>query len=70
MVGNDPINDMIAARGGLKTYLTNDSKDSWRVTLDVSEDLLKAQIIDIPKPDFKGPLSDIDLVVQRYAEKT
>jgi len=70
MVGNDPINDMIAARAGLKTYLTDDSKDSLRVTLDVSEDLLKDQILHIPEPDFKGPfkgpLSDVRLVVQRY----
>jgi FMN phosphatase YigB (HAD superfamily) len=68
MVGNDPINDMIAARAELKTYLTDDSKDSWRVTLDVSEDLLKDQILHIPEPDFKGPLSDVGLVVRRYAE--
>lgn len=66
MVGNDPINDMIAARAGLKTYLTDDSKDSLRMTLDVSEDLLKDQILHIPEPDFKGPLSDVRLVVQRY----
>jgi FMN phosphatase YigB (HAD superfamily) len=69
MVGNDPINDMIAARAGLKTYLTDDSKDSWRVTLDVGEDSLKDQTMDIPEPDFKGPLSDVDLVLQRYIEQ-
>ena len=69
MVGNDPINDMIAAKAGLKTYLTDDSKDHWRVTLEVSEDLLKDQILDIPEPDFKGPLSDLSLVLQRYSEK-
>lgn len=68
MVGNDPINDMIAARAGLKTYLTDDSKDAWRVTLNVSEDLLKHQILDIPEPNFKGPLSGVFLVVQRDAE--
>ena len=69
MVGNDPINDMIAARGGLKTYLTDDSKDSWRVTLEASEDQLKDQIRNIPEPDFKGPLSGLSLVLQRYTEK-
>ena len=68
MVGNDPINDMVAARAGLKTYLTDDGKDAWRVTLNVSEDLLKYQILDIPEPNFKGPLSDVFLVVQRDAE--
>jgi len=68
MVGNDPINDMIAARAGLKTYLTDDSKDAWRVTLNVSEDLLKHQILDIPEPNFKGPLSGVFLVVHRDAE--
>ena len=69
MVGNDPINDMIAAKAGLKTYLTDDSKDSWRVTLEASEDQLKDQIQNIPEPDFKGPLSDLSLVFQRYAER-
>jgi FMN phosphatase YigB (HAD superfamily) len=69
MVGNDPVNDMIAGSGGLKTYLTDDSKDSWRVTLDVSEDLLKDQILDIPEPDFKGPLSGVNLVIQQYAKE-
>ena len=68
MVGNDPINDIVAARAGLKTYLTDDGKDAWRVTLNVSEDLLKHQILDIPEPNFKGPLSDVFLVVQRDAE--
>jgi len=68
MVGNDPINDMVAARAGLKTYLTDDGKDAWRVTLNVSEDLLKHQILDIPEPNFKGPLSDVFLVIQRDAE--
>ena len=29
----------------------------------------KNQILDIPEPDFKGPLSDVGLVVQRYTEK-
>jgi FMN phosphatase YigB (HAD superfamily) len=68
MVGNDPINDMIAARAGLKTYLTDDGKDAWRVTLNVSEDLVKHQIRDIPEPNFKGPLSDVFLVLQHDAE--
>jgi FMN phosphatase YigB (HAD superfamily) len=68
MVGNDPINDMIAARAGLKTYLTENSKDAWRVTLNDSGDLLRHQILDIPEPDFKGPLSDVALVVERDAK--
>jgi len=65
---NDPINDMVAAGAGLKTYLTDNGKDAWRVTLNVSEDLLKDQILDIPEPNFKSTLSDVFLVVQHDAE--
>jgi FMN phosphatase YigB (HAD superfamily) len=68
MVGNDPVNDMVAAKAGLKTYLTDDSKGSGKVMLSVSEDLREHQIKDIPEPDFKGPLSDVFIVLQRYAE--
>ncbi len=66
MVGNDSVNDMVAAKAGLKTYLTDDSRGFGKVTLSVSEDLRRHQIKDIPEPDFKGPLSDVLIVVHRY----
>jgi FMN phosphatase YigB (HAD superfamily) len=59
MVGNDPVNDMIAARTGMKTYLTDDSKGSGRVNITDDEGLKRLRCKDIPEPDFKGPLSKL-----------
>ena len=68
MVGNDPVNDMVAAHTGIKTYLTNDSKDSWKIKVDVDGVLQGLQLEDIPEPDFKGSLSELPHVVQRSLE--
>jgi FMN phosphatase YigB (HAD superfamily) len=59
MVGNDPVNDLIAAHTGMKTYLTDDSKGADRVRVDTHEILQKHQLANIPAPDFKGPLSKV-----------
>jgi FMN phosphatase YigB (HAD superfamily) len=59
MVGNDPVNDLIAAHTGMKTYLVDDSKGAGRVTVDTPKILQTLQIADIPAPDFKGPLSKL-----------
>jgi len=64
MVGNDPVNDMIAARIGMKTYLTDDSKDDYRVTERKKRVLERFQITEIPDPDFTGPLSEVPRAVQ------
>jgi FMN phosphatase YigB (HAD superfamily) len=66
MVGNDPVNDMIAVRTGMKTYLTNDSNEAWRVRVDAKEVLQRLQIDDIPEPAFKGPLSGVPQAVEYY----
>ena len=65
MVGNDPLNDMIAGKTGMKTYLTDDSKGAGRVKIDVGEVLKNLRLEDVPKPDFIGPLSEVPRVVQR-----
>ena len=57
MVGNDSVNDMVAAKAGLKTYLTDDSRGSGKVTLSVSEDLRRHQIKDIPTGTYVSILS-------------
>ena len=59
MVGNDPINDLIAAHTGMKTYWVDDSKGAGRITVDTRKILPTLQIADIPAPDFKGPLSKV-----------
>ncbi|MFH2219247.1 MAG: HAD family hydrolase [Pseudomonadota bacterium] len=66
MIGNDPINDMTASHAGMKTYLTDDSKNTWRMRADAGEVLKKLRLGSIPEPDFKGPLSGVASVVQRY----
>lgn len=59
MVGNDPVNDLIAAHTGMKTYLADDSKGADSVRVDTREILQTLQLADIPDPDFKGPLSKV-----------
>lgn len=59
MVGNDPVNDLIAAHTGMKTYLADDSKGAGRVSVDTRKILQTLQLADIPNPDFKGPLSKV-----------
>jgi FMN phosphatase YigB (HAD superfamily) len=63
MVGNDPVNDLIAAHTGMKTYLTDDSKGAGRVRVDTHEILQTLQLANIPAPDFKGPLSKVSEAV-------
>jgi hypothetical protein len=59
MVGNDPINDMIAARVGMKTYLTDDARGIDHSALKQSRNLSGNQPLDIPKPDYTGLLAGI-----------
>lgn len=66
MVGNDPVNDMVAAHTGMKTYLTDDSKGAVMIRVDAGEDLHRLQLADIPEPDFKGPLSEVPGVIERW----
>lgn len=59
MVGNDPVNDLIAAHAGMKTYLADDSKGAGRIRVDTREIPQSLQLSDIPDPDFKGPLAKV-----------
>ncbi len=65
MVGNDPVNDMIAANAGMKTYLTVDALDVDASSLTLSRGLDESEAVEIPSPDFTGPLSDLPAVLQR-----
>ena len=56
MVGNDPFNDMIAAKINMKTFLTTDNENN---SIEVSRELAGLNKIEIPKPDFKGKLNEI-----------
>jgi len=59
MVGNDPVNDMVAAKVGMKTYLTDDARGIDRSALKQSRNLGGIAIGEIPKPDFSGPLAGL-----------
>jgi len=60
MVGNDGFNDMIAAKIGMKTYLTTDSD---QVSIELSRELAKHADLEMPTPDFKGSLKDLRQVL-------
>jgi FMN phosphatase YigB (HAD superfamily) len=63
MVGNDPINDMVAGVTGMKTYLTTEvgEIDYSSLRLTVDEDSAPRRI---PVPDFSGPLADVACVIR------
>lgn len=60
MVGNDPVNDMIASQIGMKTYLTTDSNKIDQASLEVSQAIRKNHLQEQEiKIDFRGPLLDV-----------
>ena len=62
MVGNDPVNDMAAARAGLKTYRTTDAGVVDYASLNLTHGM-PVRPPDIPPPDFSGPFADVPLAV-------
>jgi FMN phosphatase YigB (HAD superfamily) len=57
MVGDDPANDMVAARIGIRTYLTDDSLKHAEKPLELSKQVIGNNTEGIPPADFKGPLA-------------
>ena len=71
MVGNDPVNDMSAARAGLHTYRTIDAEAVDYASLTLSEDQRKKDPAKIPPPDFEGPFAGVaDAVEGLLAKKS
>ena len=62
MVGNDSVNDMIASTVGMKTYHTTDSLEIDK-SLSMSREIREDVKINIPKPDFTGPLRNLPQAV-------
>lgn len=60
MVGNDALNDVIASKIGMKTYLTTDADD---VSIELSRELVKNSKLELPTPDFTGPIRDVKKVL-------
>jgi FMN phosphatase YigB (HAD superfamily) len=63
MVGNDPVNDMIAGKTGMKTFLTVDGRDVDGSSFALSQQFTKAATDDTPAHDHLGPLSEVAAVV-------
>ena len=59
MVGNDPVNDMIAGKTGMKTFLTVDGRDIDGSSLVLSQQFTKAATDDTPVHDHQGPLTEV-----------
>ena len=59
MVGDDPANDMVAAKVGMRTYQTTDSRAYSQKPLEVSKKVIGNDLEGIPSPDFSGPLADV-----------
>ena len=59
MVGDDPANDMVAARAGMKTYQATDSRAYSHKPLAISKNVIGNNLNGIPAPDFRGPLADV-----------
>jgi FMN phosphatase YigB (HAD superfamily) len=57
MVGNDPLNDMIAGTTGMKTYLTTDSRNHGYSSFSLSSQIRNSSSQALPEPDFTGPLN-------------
>ncbi|MFC1502597.1 HAD family hydrolase [bacterium] len=63
MVGNDPVNDMVVTRLGMKAYMTTDAQEKGFASLAMSRELLTDLPGDIPEPDFRGPLTDVIQII-------
>lgn len=59
MVGNDPLNDMMAGEAGMKTYLTTDSQTMGTAPFSLSHRTRENGSKSLPEPDFTGPLSGL-----------
>jgi FMN phosphatase YigB (HAD superfamily) len=64
MVGNDAINDMVAANVGMQTYFTTDDKNLGQGDLHVSANLREDAKPEVPEPDFSGPLHGLIKAVE------
>jgi len=64
MVGNDLVNDMIAAKIGIRTFLMTDGIKHDESSLANVLKLKRKGISDIPEPDFIGRCSELSAVIE------
>ncbi len=55
---------MIAAKTGMKTYLTTDSEN---FSIEMSRQLAKNTKLEMPAPDYKGNLKDLIKIFGDYS---
>ena len=65
MVGNDAVNDMAAARIGMRTYLTTEAGPIDYRALGPARRRSAGASADIPAPDFHGPFASVMNAVER-----
>lgn len=63
MVGNDPVNDMVAGMTGMKTYQVTDARESGFESFPMSREIRDLVHEPIPEPDYCGLLSEVPRVV-------
>jgi len=61
MVGNDVINDMIAGKTGIKTFLATDGE---KYKIDVSNEMAANTKTELLTPDYKGQLSEFLSIIK------
>lgn len=64
MVGNDPVNDLVVAETGMKTFLITDRSESDGPELELSESIRRDKAVEAIVPDFRGPLSGVPDAVE------
>jgi FMN phosphatase YigB (HAD superfamily) len=64
MVGNDPVNDLVVAKIGMKTFLVTDGSEFDGSELELSKSIRDDTAAELITPDFKGLLSDVPDAVE------
>ena len=64
MVGNDPVNDLVVAKIGMKTFLVTDGSEFDGSELELSKSIRDDTAVESIVPDFKGLLSDVPEAVE------
>ena len=59
MVGNDPVNDLIVAKIGMKTFLVTGGPEFDGSELELSKSIRDDTAVESIEPDFRGLLSDV-----------
>ena len=64
MVGNDPVNDLVVAKIGMKTFLVTDGSEFDGSELELSKSIRDDTAAELIVPDFQGLLSDVPDAVE------